>query len=243
MGTKVNRTKDCSHGRRGDGSETEIAYSIVDSALGRLLVAGTQRGICFAAMGKSDRRLVTELRADYPRASIRIADSNRWRSDSTVAKWAHAIARLHSRPLGDADAADGYTRHAISMFGVGPTPRDPSGPNALIHGNRATNRPAARRPRGRYRQRRKSGLDCHPMSSGNPRIGASRRLPMGSGTQAQVAGDGSRPATSPLTSFQLERIEPRRARRGFQDVPWIGEAQREKTVSEIFSSEGMNSAA
>jgi AraC family transcriptional regulator, regulatory protein of adaptative response / methylated-DNA-[protein]-cysteine methyltransferase len=92
MGTKRNRTKDCSHGPRGDGSETEIAYSIVDSALGRLLVAGTQGGICFAAMGESDRRLVAELRADHPRASIRIADPIRRRSDLSVGKWAHAIA-------------------------------------------------------------------------------------------------------------------------------------------------------
>jgi len=92
MGTKRNRTKDCSHGPRGDCGETEIAYSIVDSALGRLLVAGTRRGICFAAMGQSDRRLVAELRADHPHASIRIADPHRWRGDSSVGKWARAIA-------------------------------------------------------------------------------------------------------------------------------------------------------
>ena len=79
-------------GPHGDGSGTEIAYLIVDSALGRLLVAGTRRGICFAAMGKSDRRLVAELRADYPHASIRIADPNRRRIDSSVGKWARAIA-------------------------------------------------------------------------------------------------------------------------------------------------------
>ncbi len=92
MRTRDSSTKAPSYGPSGDGSETEIAYSIVDSALGRLLVAGTRRGICFAAMGESDRRLVAELRADYPRASIRIADPNRRRSDSSVGKWARAIA-------------------------------------------------------------------------------------------------------------------------------------------------------
>jgi hypothetical protein len=30
---------------------------------------------------------------------------------------------------------------------------------------------------------------------------------------------------------------------GAGQVPWIGEAHREKTVSEIFSSDGVNSAA
>jgi len=92
MRTRDSSTKAPSYGARGDGSEGEIAYSIVDSALGRLLVAGTRRGICFAAMGESDRRLVAELRADYPRASIRIDDPNRRRSDSSVGKWARAIA-------------------------------------------------------------------------------------------------------------------------------------------------------
>ena len=72
-----------SYGPRGAGAE--ITYAIVDSALGRLLVAGTQRGICFAAMGKADRALVAELRGDYPRASIRCGDSS-------VGKWARALA-------------------------------------------------------------------------------------------------------------------------------------------------------
>ncbi|MGA8792151.1 methylated-DNA--[protein]-cysteine S-methyltransferase [Candidatus Binatus sp.] len=92
MRTRDSSTKAPSYGARGDGSEGEIAYSIVDSALGRLLVAGTRRGICFAAMGESDRRLVAELRADYPRASIRKAGPNRRRGDSSVGKWARAIA-------------------------------------------------------------------------------------------------------------------------------------------------------
>ena len=64
-----------SYGPGGDGAE--IAYAIVDSALGRLLVAGTERGICFAAMGEADRTLVAELVGDYPRATIRVADPNR----------------------------------------------------------------------------------------------------------------------------------------------------------------------
>jgi len=78
-----------SYGPGGDGAE--IAYSIVDSALGRLLVAGTQRGVCFAAMGVADRALVAELRADYPRASIRVADPNR-RADARIGRWADALA-------------------------------------------------------------------------------------------------------------------------------------------------------
>ena len=90
MQAQNNSWQDSSYGPQGQGAE--IAYSIVDSALGRLLVAGTRRGICFAAMGESDRTLIAELRTDYPRASIRVADSNR-PDDSHVEQWAEALAK------------------------------------------------------------------------------------------------------------------------------------------------------
>ncbi len=89
MRTRNNTPKDSSYGPRGDGAE--IAYVIVDSALGRLLVAGTQRGICFAAMGEEDRTLVAELSSDYPRATIRVIDPNRL-DDERIGQWAAALA-------------------------------------------------------------------------------------------------------------------------------------------------------
>ncbi|MGC2441955.1 MAG: hypothetical protein WA409_01125, partial [Candidatus Binatus sp.] len=64
MRTKSNSSPNASYGPGGDGAV--IAYAIADSALGRLLVAGTRRGICFAAMGEADSTLVAELRRDYP---------------------------------------------------------------------------------------------------------------------------------------------------------------------------------
>src|ERR1700693_2783707 len=90
MRTQNNSSQNSSYGPRGDG--VEIAYSIVDSALGRLLVAGTRRGICFAAMGESARTLAAELHADYPRASIRVADSNR-SEDAHIGASADALAK------------------------------------------------------------------------------------------------------------------------------------------------------
>jgi len=90
MRTQNNSSQTSSYGPHGDGAE--MAYSIVDSALGRLLVAGTRRGICFAAMGESDSTLVAELHADYPRASIRTADPSR-REDSRIGDWADALAK------------------------------------------------------------------------------------------------------------------------------------------------------
>jgi AraC family transcriptional regulator of adaptative response/methylated-DNA-[protein]-cysteine methyltransferase len=78
-----------SYGPHGEGAE--VAYAIVDCALGRLLVAGTPHGICFAAMGDVDATLVAELRRDYPRATIQAADPNR-REDSRVGQWAVELA-------------------------------------------------------------------------------------------------------------------------------------------------------
>ncbi|HYK64498.1 MAG TPA: methylated-DNA--[protein]-cysteine S-methyltransferase [Patescibacteria group bacterium] len=78
-----------SYGLHGEGAE--MAYAIVDSALGRLLVAGTRRGICFAALGEADPSLVSELRSDYPRATIRVADPNR-RADESIGRTADALA-------------------------------------------------------------------------------------------------------------------------------------------------------
>jgi AraC family transcriptional regulator of adaptative response/methylated-DNA-[protein]-cysteine methyltransferase len=74
----------CSYGPGGAGAE--IGFSIIDSTLGRLIVAGTRHGICFAAMGDSDRALTSELRADYPKASIR-------GDDALAGPWARALAK------------------------------------------------------------------------------------------------------------------------------------------------------
>ena len=89
MQTQNNSSQDSSYGPQGNGAE--IVYSIVDSALGRLIVAATQRGICFAAMGEADSALVAELRADYPLATIRVYDPNR-REDKRLRQWAVALA-------------------------------------------------------------------------------------------------------------------------------------------------------
>src|ERR1700758_1649159 len=89
MRAQNNSSNNSSYGPRGSGAE--IAYSIVDSALGRLLVAGTRRGICFAAMGEADPPLSAELRGDYSRAAIRVAEPNR-RDDARIGRWADALA-------------------------------------------------------------------------------------------------------------------------------------------------------
>lgn len=56
--------------RRG-GAGMSIDFTIVDSPLGRLLVAATGRGISALYLGESDARLEAALHNEYPRAEIR----------------------------------------------------------------------------------------------------------------------------------------------------------------------------
>jgi AraC family transcriptional regulator, regulatory protein of adaptative response / methylated-DNA-[protein]-cysteine methyltransferase len=76
--------------RRG-GAGMTVRYTIVDSPLGRLLVASTERGVCAVAMGSSDAELERALAREYPSATI-AADAG------ALAKWATSIlAHLSGR--------------------------------------------------------------------------------------------------------------------------------------------------
>jgi AraC family transcriptional regulator of adaptative response/methylated-DNA-[protein]-cysteine methyltransferase len=56
--------------RRG-GKGMKIRYALVNSPLGRLLVAGTSRGICAVCLGDSNAGLRAALCSEYPNAEIR----------------------------------------------------------------------------------------------------------------------------------------------------------------------------
>lgn len=61
--------------RGGDGER--IRYAIAPCALGRVLLAGTGRGICRVSLGRDDAVLVAELRREFPRAGIGPAEDER----------------------------------------------------------------------------------------------------------------------------------------------------------------------
>jgi AraC family transcriptional regulator, regulatory protein of adaptative response / methylated-DNA-[protein]-cysteine methyltransferase len=56
------------YARGGPGEDVE--YVIADSALGRLLVAATPKGVCSVALGDADAALEAALRVEYPRARV-----------------------------------------------------------------------------------------------------------------------------------------------------------------------------
>lgn len=52
------------------GHETVIAYSITDCTLGKLLVAMTERGVCYVEMNDNEAPLVAKLKSEFPKADI-----------------------------------------------------------------------------------------------------------------------------------------------------------------------------
>ena len=68
---------------RQGGNGMKIGYTIVSSPLGRMIVAATERGVCFVGFGDDDKFLESELRGDYPAAAIE--------RDSSFGAWVKAI--------------------------------------------------------------------------------------------------------------------------------------------------------
>jgi AraC family transcriptional regulator of adaptative response/methylated-DNA-[protein]-cysteine methyltransferase len=76
--------------RRGGRGEA-VTYTIVDSALGRLLIAGTDKGVCAVMLGDRDEALERDLAGEYPHATVT-------RDGDAFAGWARAVvAHLEGR--------------------------------------------------------------------------------------------------------------------------------------------------
>ena len=70
--------------RRG-GKGMQIAYTIVESTLGLLLVAATEKGVCAVYLGDQNEELESILRQEYPAAEIE-KDSN-----GQLTEWLHQL--------------------------------------------------------------------------------------------------------------------------------------------------------
>ena len=57
------------------GKGAHILYAVIDSPLGRLMIAATKQGVCFLAFSDNDAHLLKELQVEFPNASsLRAAD-------------------------------------------------------------------------------------------------------------------------------------------------------------------------
>ncbi len=64
---------------RDGGAGTEISYAAFDTPLGLLMVAATDRGLCFVQFGETEATLAETLRAEYPRAALTRTPADRAR--------------------------------------------------------------------------------------------------------------------------------------------------------------------
>ncbi len=88
---------------RAGGVGEELVYAIRDSALGRLLMATTTRGVCAVLIGDDDASLIGQLAAEFPRAVLRVAGAA---SDSPLNDWMTAL---------DAHLSKGATRPDLPL--------------------------------------------------------------------------------------------------------------------------------
>ncbi|MBA2595115.1 MAG: bifunctional DNA-binding transcriptional regulator/O6-methylguanine-DNA methyltransferase Ada [Chloroflexia bacterium] len=78
--------------RRG-GAGMTIGFATAESAIGRVLVAATARGICAVSIGEDDAALQSSLTAEFPQATIR-------RDDDAIRPWLDSVlASLQNRTL------------------------------------------------------------------------------------------------------------------------------------------------
>jgi AraC family transcriptional regulator, regulatory protein of adaptative response / methylated-DNA-[protein]-cysteine methyltransferase len=80
------------YGRGGQGAR--IQWAITASPIGRIMVAATDRGLCFVQVGQSDRDLLVLLRKEFPLAQISSAASS-----SLDPLMAAACAIAEAKPL------------------------------------------------------------------------------------------------------------------------------------------------
>lgn len=73
---------------RAGGSGETIAYALRTSTLGLLLMAATDRGVCFAQFGDSEATLIAQLRAEFPQARIVASDMTH---SSELDAWMRAL--------------------------------------------------------------------------------------------------------------------------------------------------------
>ena len=73
--------------RAGGAGET-IIYAARDTALGKLMMAATDRGVCFVQFGDGEDSLAGQLRREFPRATLQPAGSA---ADASLDAWMTAL--------------------------------------------------------------------------------------------------------------------------------------------------------
>jgi AraC family transcriptional regulator of adaptative response/methylated-DNA-[protein]-cysteine methyltransferase len=73
---------------RAGGAGEIIVYAVRTTKLGELMMAATERGVCFVAFGESSAALEAQLKAEYPKAVLRSAEAA---AQSALDDWMAAL--------------------------------------------------------------------------------------------------------------------------------------------------------
>ncbi|AVP95896.1 cysteine methyltransferase [Ahniella affigens] len=74
---------------RSGAAGEQIFFASTDTALGRLMMAATETGVCFAEFGTDDAALLAKLRQEFPNATLRESPA---RESSELATWLQALS-------------------------------------------------------------------------------------------------------------------------------------------------------
>ncbi|MEL1265499.1 methylated-DNA--[protein]-cysteine S-methyltransferase [Pseudoxanthomonas putridarboris] len=83
---------------RAGGRGVEIRWAMVDTVLGKALVAATERGICAVELGDDEATLEQRLRGEFPQARVERVDAG---SDDFLAPRLRAVAERLAGRAGD----------------------------------------------------------------------------------------------------------------------------------------------
>lgn len=81
---------------RSGGANESIAYAHRKTALGSLLMAATDRGVCFAQFGDSASALIDQLRDEFPKASLAASSAQ---DSPMLDDWINALDEHVSREM------------------------------------------------------------------------------------------------------------------------------------------------
>jgi AraC family transcriptional regulator of adaptative response/methylated-DNA-[protein]-cysteine methyltransferase len=165
---------------RKGGLGMNISYTIADSSMGRVLVAGTERGISAVYLGDKDSDLAAALREEYPQAEIQTVSEGK-------SKWVRKIVAHLDQSNSPLDlptdvAGTAFQRRvwqALREIPLGAT-------RTYSDVARAIGQPTAIRAVGRLRD--KSCIDCGAVPQSDSHGWKLGRLPLGFASQTIPAG-------------------------------------------------------
>lgn len=166
------------------GVGRRITFAIAPSALGQVLVATTERGVCAVKLGDDAGELEALLRNEFSAAEI-------LRDDDAHRDWVQAILAFVAGPRAAPRPTIGRARNRVSKAGLGCVAAHSVWRNAQLRRCGCSHRPAHSRAGGGAGLRRKSHCADRAVPSRRSKRWLARRVSLGRGTQAPAVGAGS----------------------------------------------------